>query len=851
MDSELIIQALNNACQDDNLNFQVVLRESILYIYINREVNSEIDYTQLVQNISDALKNLNISWEGFWLYSRVMGELEPDWQTYVEFQVDLSNSESDPLIEETEDLIKEAKESLQDLKYLKENDLLAVEELDDQVLDKDSFLLVTESAEEIENSTGEIEEEELEDLFVVEELDDALLNKDSNLLALESVEEIDNSTGEIEEEELNEPLVVEELDDAILNKNSFLLIMESTEEIDNSTEENEEEELRDLFAVEELEEEISEQELDSPEIKSDNVVGNSPEYFEKEDIFFVEESAEKLPEESSNNPALESENLVDNFPANLEKNKQFLAEELDDKIPKNQSNNFEINSKKNTDNPEKLLSETINFSEYCFIRNPRLLNSNLVAPKLNIAHLVSFFHDCSQENKKLLLPLLNQHFKLQKAIPENDKEQFSPAIQQWLQRIKALSPEQTRKAAIWFSRYCFNPETTISEIQIVFDTEIAKQAAERQTAEQSASLDRNQNSGNSQSSNNLGLSTYTENKKYSNNYQSSNYLPSNNFANKQEIEQEEARSKLSGRSINPLVPIIWTMATLFFVALGIISNNFNSVNSEGIPVICENITNAESATYCQLTVDLVGQQILEEASQEAIPFSSGKKDIALYYCEKNANIKAGIPSAEAAPINTSVIKSYGEEILTGIYFAEAKQHKFKEEGNNTVRVACIFVNQNPEESPVLLDSDIIPNNWPAEVYQRKTLIRRLQSFKQSLGIYSIFALMGFGTLFTAIGLFVASMLDWGITIYSIEALYKSAFVLGILEVILAQIPVIGWFGSIALKTLTLGITSACLKGFKVNWSEGYPVVCLGAATILGIRAILNLSMLLLISALIA
>ncbi|MDJ0902013.1 MAG: phage holin family protein [Xenococcus sp. MO_188.B8] len=813
MDSELIIQALNNACQDDNLNFQVVLRESILYIYINREVNSEIDYTQLVQNISDALKNLNISWEGFWLYSRVMGELEPDWQTYVEFQVDLSNSESDPLIEETEDLIKEAKESLQDLKYLKENDLLAVEELDDQVLDKDSFLLVTESAEEIDNSTGEIEEEELEDLFVVEELDDALLNKDSNLLALESVEEIENSTGEIGEPELNEPLVVEELDDAILNKNSFLLIMESTEEIDNSTEENEEEELRDLFTVEEL--------------------------------------AEKLPEESSNNPALESENLVDNFPANLEKNKQFLAEELDDKIPKNQSNNFEINSGKNTDNPEKLLSETINFSEYCFIRNPRLLNSNLVAPKLNIAHLVSFFHDCSQENKKLLLPLLNQHFKLQKAIPENDKEQFSLAIQQWLQRIKALNPEQTRKAAIWFSRYCFNPETTISEIQIVFDTEIAKQAAERQTAEQSASLDRNQNSGNSQSSNNLGLSTYTENKKYSNNYQSSNYLPSNNFANKQEIEQEEARSKLSGRSINPLVPIIWTMATLFFVVLGIISNNFNSVNSEGIPVICENITNAESATYCQLTVDLVGQQILEEASQEAIPFSSGKKDIALYYCEKNANIKAGIPSAEAAPINTSVIKSYGEEILTGIYFAEAEQHKFQEEGNNTVRVACIFVNQNPEESPVFLDSDIIPNNWPAEVYQRKTLIRRLQSFKQSLGIYSIFAVMGFGTLFTAIGLFVASMLDWGITIYSIEALYKSAFVLGILEVILAQIPVIGWFGSIALKTLTLGITSACLKGFKVNWSEGYPVVCLGAATILGIRAILNLSMLLLISALIA
>ncbi len=106
MDSELIAKILDNACQYDNLNFQVVLQESILHIYINREVDSKLDYAQLVNNITDALIALNISWGGFWLYSRVMGEIEPDWQTYVEFQVNLSNNESDLLIEKTEELIK-------------------------------------------------------------------------------------------------------------------------------------------------------------------------------------------------------------------------------------------------------------------------------------------------------------------------------------------------------------------------------------------------------------------------------------------------------------------------------------------------------------------------------------------------------------------------------------------------------------------------------------------------------------------------------------------------------------------------------------------------------------------------
>ena len=53
--------------------------------------------------------------------------------------------------------------------------------------------------------------------------------------------------------------------------------------------------------------------------------------------------------------------------------------------------------------------------------------------------------------------------------------------------------------------------------------------------------------------------------------------------------------------------------------------------------------------------------------------------------------------------------------------------------------------------------------------------------------------MGAGTLFTAIGLFVASMFNLGITISSLEALYQSAFILGLTEAIFdsAKMPLIG------------------------------------------------------------
>ena len=104
MDRELIVQALKNSCGNKNLKFQVVVRQDQLYIYINRRGNYQPNYLLLEENITAAIASL--AWDnldGVWLYSRPLGKIEPDWQTFIELpnQVTCGN---DNTFAQTEDL---------------------------------------------------------------------------------------------------------------------------------------------------------------------------------------------------------------------------------------------------------------------------------------------------------------------------------------------------------------------------------------------------------------------------------------------------------------------------------------------------------------------------------------------------------------------------------------------------------------------------------------------------------------------------------------------------------------------------------------------------------------------------
>lgn len=82
MNESEIINVIAHACEDDTLRFQVIIQDSTLHIYINRPTPAELDYQQLKPRISLTIVSLYPAQvEKIWLYCRVLGEIEPDWQS--------------------------------------------------------------------------------------------------------------------------------------------------------------------------------------------------------------------------------------------------------------------------------------------------------------------------------------------------------------------------------------------------------------------------------------------------------------------------------------------------------------------------------------------------------------------------------------------------------------------------------------------------------------------------------------------------------------------------------------------------------------------------------------------------
>ena len=501
-------------------------------------------------------------------------------------------------------------------------------------------------------------------------------------------------------------------------------------------------------------------------------------------------------------------------------------------------------------------------TEYCFIRNKRLLSSELVAPKLNIANLIQSLHELSESERKFLLPLLDKFLRLNEPVTDysatsdinawgNPKrrgllngrsllsplvnlENCSPEIQAWWEQITVLNAEEKRKAAIWLSRYCFDLELTLTQIQAVFDAEAAKQAAQ-QLPDDNLPIDKP----------NKALSQKTESKNINRSRIKNKQTKQNNKHQKNSIKPTHSLTR-----INLLVPISWLLVTIIFLFLGIgHANSDRLASKQTIPSFCQNIADTDTLNYCQLAVDFVGNNLLTEIQQRSSTFPDYNEEEALANCELLVNLRAGIPFADANPIKSRAIYSYGETILPGIYVAEAEQYNTKETGEANVRIACVY--SQSKKRVQLLTTDVIPNNWPVEPYEGKSPLKDIQIINKALGIYSFLIFMGAGTLFTCIGLFIASRFNLGITIYSLDALYQSAFILGLVETIFAtaKMPMLGGiFIFLALKTIALGITGACVKGLKVHWNEGYRTVALGTITVIGIKEFLQYYLILLISA---
>ena len=82
-----ILNAIADACKDDTLRFQIIIQENSLHVYINRPTQESLDYQQLKQRIYSTIRELSIAeFKQIWLYCRVLGETEPDWQSVLEIE---------------------------------------------------------------------------------------------------------------------------------------------------------------------------------------------------------------------------------------------------------------------------------------------------------------------------------------------------------------------------------------------------------------------------------------------------------------------------------------------------------------------------------------------------------------------------------------------------------------------------------------------------------------------------------------------------------------------------------------------------------------------------------------------
>jgi hypothetical protein len=88
MIEEQILKAIANVCEDDTLRFQIIIQEERLHVYINRPTQAELDYQNLKSKIySVVTEKFPLEFVEIWLYCRVLGELEADWQALLEIEI--------------------------------------------------------------------------------------------------------------------------------------------------------------------------------------------------------------------------------------------------------------------------------------------------------------------------------------------------------------------------------------------------------------------------------------------------------------------------------------------------------------------------------------------------------------------------------------------------------------------------------------------------------------------------------------------------------------------------------------------------------------------------------------------
>lgn len=121
-------------------------------------------------------------------------------------------------------------------------------------------------------------------------------------------------------------------------------------------------------------------------------------------------------------------------------------------------------------------------SDFCFTRNKALVKAELPAPAQKVAEHIKFFHELSERVKLELAPVLEDFFKN----PDKTSLVSVPKeLRSWFEELKKLKDDEFRSQAIWLSRYCYNPEKTMEEVNALFEKLVEQEQEKHKTLEPS------------------------------------------------------------------------------------------------------------------------------------------------------------------------------------------------------------------------------------------------------------------------------------------------------------------------------------------------------------------------------
>lgn len=485
----------------------------------------------------------------------------------------------------------------------------------------------------------------------------------------------------------------------------------------------------------------------------------------------------------------------------------------------------------------KASEKPLDLTEYCFTRNKSLLSGKLTLPSKPVIQLVLAFASLSNAHKSEALPHID--LALRKcAVPEAD---FSGEVQAWFEQLAALEGPDVRKGSIWLSRYCLDTEGTLDQLG---GGAIADNSANDSNKESARSPLVTDSAATQQTASDRPKSNFPP---YAGPGASSRPPKRMAYRPTKQAQPKKAKSikKSIRRDNTPLVwiiPLAWSVCLALLMVLGISSaSTASAVENNDSYTICS-ATLSDSQT-CALAVQLVGDEsFFTEIVRDSVPLPPEGKEIAIEQCSEYINYEAGLFTDFSTPMPV-VLSSNSEEIFSGVLLTNVTQ-KSGFEPNETLRLACIHYTYADEFSDSAggdtwleeLASDVIPMNWPSDPYAGNIMAAAL-SVEDSLGAYDDIIRLFSYPLFTAAGLFITVLICSAYSCSTALGLYKASAVLGVIECFIAILPV-GWFLTLSLEILALGLTARVVPEFDVALQGGYGSLAFGTLSLLIVRGIL-------------